>query len=335
MHVLHRCVLTIFIVFATVSTVALAESCRPERTLINCAPAAAFQTTKPVDARALVFDDGTEFSTALTAQSRIRGEPRRETSESAPPENLSRVTDDTLGRLFCRRDDHPFLPSGATAGISCESKSTGSMPDPRQVARSMFDRLDLPSLRLGMNPRLGMVNLSTWFWVEGYDGMLIPLTDNLVLTHDECQQVVERDADGNVALDSDGAPVTHRECRTISDTLTVDVRAWPRAFDWSFGDNHGKLVPCPDQAGCPGGVGRPYTDPYTASPIAHAYHWSSLGINGDADAYTVGLTITFGAEYRFSINGASASGWASLRDRELTWTASHRVQEAQAVLTRP
>lgn len=199
----------------------------------------------------------------------------------------------------------------------------------------MFDRLDLPSLRLGMNPRLGMVNLSTWFWVEGYDGMLIPLTDNLVLTHDECQQVVERDADGNVALDSDGAPVTHRECRTISDTLTVDVRAWPRAFDWSFGDNHGKLVPCPDQAGCPGGVGRPYTDPYTASPIAHAYHWSSLGINGDADAYTVGLTITFGAEYRFSINGASASGWASLRDRELTWTASHRVQEAQAVLTRP
>ena len=41
----------------------------------------------------------------------------------------------------------------------------------------MFDRLELPSLRLGMNPQLGMLAVQTWFWAEGYDGNVIPLTE--------------------------------------------------------------------------------------------------------------------------------------------------------------
>ena len=80
---------------------------------------------------------------------------------------------------------------------------------------------------------------------------------------------------------------------------------------------------------------QPYTEQRAASPIAHVYRLSSLGQGGVADAYTVQLGITFGAEYRFSTNGASASGWQSLGDRGLSWSASHQVREAQAVLTRP
>jgi hypothetical protein len=237
--------------------------------------------------------------------------------------------------LFCRRDDAPFLPAGATAGIPCDGPTRTALPDPREVARSMFDRLDLPSLRLGMNPQLGMVAVPTWFWAEGYDGNVIPLTDNLVLTHEECHRVVDTDAAGSVLLDEGGAPVSHRECRAVSDTLTVEVRAWPRAYQWMFGDEHGTRVHCPDIDACTAGLGLPYTNPRTPSPIAHAYRWTSLGKNGDADAYTIRLAITFGAQFRFSTNGASLSGWESLGDRDLAWTARHRVQEAQAVLTRP
>ena len=199
----------------------------------------------------------------------------------------------------------------------------------------MFDRLDLPSLRINMNPRLGMVNVPTWFWIEGYNGDVLPLTDNLVITHEECRHVLERDANGDAILDSTGAPATRRECQTISDTLTVQVRAWPKTFDWTFGDSHAQIVPCPDIAACPAGIGVPFTDVRSPSPIAHAYHWSSLGANGPEDAYSVGLTITFGAQFRFSINGNSGAGWEDLGDRNLSWSASHKVQEAQAVLTRP
>lgn len=186
-----------------------------------------------------------------------------------------------------------------------------------------------------MNPRRGMVAVPTWFWVEGYGGDVIPLTDNLQVTHQDCHTAIEREGNGQARLDSGGAPITRQDCHTITDTLTVDVRVWPKSFDWSFGDNVGQSVACQDLSSCSAGIGLPFTDIGTPSPIAHAYRFSSLGINGASDAYTVGLAVTFGAQYRFSINGHSGQGWQDLGERALGWTTSHAVQEAQAVLTRP
>jgi hypothetical protein len=240
-----------------------------------------------------------------------------------------------LAPIYCRHDDYAFLPPDAQAGIPCDSRTTSQTPDPHQIAQSMFDQLNLPSLRIGMNPRLGMVAVPTWLWVEGYDGAILPLKDTMVLQHQECHSVVERDPSGIPVLDGSRAPSTRRECQTISDTLTVEVRAWPRIFLWNFGDNHSLKVRCVDLAACPAGIGLPFTDVHKPSPIAHAYKWSSLGANGAADAYSIALVITFGAQYRFSINGTSQGGWQGLNDRDLLWTAMHRVQEAQAVLTRP
>ena len=81
--------------------------------------------------------------------------------------------------------------------------------------------------------------------------------------------------------------------------------------------------------------GRADVDAFHQSTVQHPYVWSSLGVNGGADAYTIKLAINFAAEYRVSINGNDQGGWHGLSARELTWTASHQVQEAQAVLTRP
>jgi hypothetical protein len=314
-----------------------AQSCSSLQTPSTCTPSGSIRAELgPFDVQGLVLDlkqDG--FKTELKATLKRAGSSPPAQQTSNPTEIASRATGAAGLSLFCRRDDAPFLPPGATAGLPCEGPTRTAMPDPRDIARSMFDRLDLPSLRLGMNPQLGMVAVPTWFWAEGYDGKVIPLTDNLVLTHEECHRVIDRDADGSVLLDGDGAPVSHRECRAISDTLTVEVRVWPRSYQWTFGDEHGMTIQCPDIGACPAGLGRPYTNPRTPSPIAHAYRWSSLGKNGDADAYTIRLAITFGAQFRFSTNGASRSGWESLGDRDLTRSANHRVQEAQAVLTRP
>ncbi len=50
-------------------------------------------------------------------------------------------------------------------------------------------------------------------------------------------------------------------------------------------------------------------------------------------AYTVSLAIAFAAHYRYRLDEAPLSQWADLDTRHPIWSASHPVQEAQAVLT--
>ena len=319
------------------ATSAVAESCVSPQTLIGCSPSVSIRAKSgQYDVEGLVYDLGDRgFKIALTAVARDPGGEHSGHSGGPNFDPRSLPTGTIVRPIVCRRDDYAFLPPRALAGLPCDTTSSGESTDPRQIARAMFDQMDMPSLRLGMNPQLGMVAVPTWFWVEGYDGDVIPLTDNLVLTHEECHRVANRDANGLLQLDANGTPLTHEECRTLSDTMTVEVRVWSRTFAWSFGDDNGTTISCPDATACPAGVGQPYTDPRSPSPIAHAYRWSSLGANGVADAYTIGLRITFGAQYRFSTNGGSLNGWQGLGDRDLSWTATHKVQEAQAVLTGP
>jgi hypothetical protein len=270
------------------------------------------------------------FRTSLSAVS------QQAPTVSAPSQDPSNSPSGPIvANGYCWHDDHAFLPAGAQSGISCDATTTAATPDPYQVALSLLSHLDLPDLRIDMNPRLGMVAVPTWFWVEGYRGDVIPMSATLPLPREECHSVANRDASGAAVLGSGGSPSTHQSCRTVYDTLTVQVRAWPKTFQWSFGDSESQTIACPELATCSAGVGEPYTDSSRPSPIAHSYRWSSLGVNGSADAYKIDLTIDFGAQYRFSINGRSGSGWQGLGDRALGWNAGQRVQEAQAVLTRP
>ncbi len=45
-----------------------------------------------------------------------------------------------------------------------------SARDPREAADSVLANLPMPNIALRANPRLGLVNLPSWWWVEGYDG---------------------------------------------------------------------------------------------------------------------------------------------------------------------
>jgi hypothetical protein len=198
--------------------------------------------------------------------------------------------------------------------------------------------MTLPDVRIGMNPRLGMVGVPTWFWVEGYDGGARVLNSSISATRQECHPTVERDARGDAVLGEDGAPATHETCHTFTDTLSVEVRAWPKQYAWDFGDAHAISVPCSDGSACPRGLGQAFSAVSGAGPgprIEHAYTWSSLARSGSLDAYSVGLGITFGAQFRFGLNSTPNSTWQTLNDRTLTWADLHQVREAQAILVRP
>jgi hypothetical protein len=236
--------------------------------------------------------------------------------------------------IYCRRDDYMFLPPDALGGIPCVSIPTQAPFDPRPLAVRMAQQLPPPDLRIGMNPAKGMVNVPTWFWVEGYDGGTLSQSQTVLQQQTDCHTVPERGPGGLAVLGSDGRPTTHTDCVTTDTTFVVDVRLFPDHYAWDFGDNHAQAFSCGGQGDCPAALGVPYIDATHQSTVQHPYVWSSLGV-GAADAYTVKLAIDFAAQYRVSINGSDQGGWHSLSSRELTWTASHQVQEAQAVLTRP
>jgi hypothetical protein len=203
------------------------------------------------------------------------------------------------------------------------------------LAVKMAAQLPPPDLRIAMNPAKGMVNVPTWFWVEGYDGRALSQSETVLQQQTVCHLVADRGPGGLAALGDDGRPRTHTDCVTTDTTFVVEVSLWPNHYAWDFGDSHSKAFSCGGQGDCPDALGSPYVDPVHQSTVRHPYVWSSLGVNGSADAYTVKLAINFAAQYRVSINGNDQGGWHGLSDRELTWTASHQVQEAQAVLTRP
>jgi hypothetical protein len=170
--------------------------------------------------------------------------------------------------------------------------------------------------------------------VEGYDGGLLSQSETVLEAHETCRFIAIRDASGRPVLDVDGRPRVRRECNIETTRFVIDVRLWPSRLAWDFGDKHGQTFACPGMGDCGDALGQPFVDTAHPSPVQHPYVWSSLGVNGTDDAYTIRLGITFAAQYRVSVNG-SGSGWRGLPPRDLNWVVSHQVREAQAVLTRP
>jgi hypothetical protein len=227
-----------------------------------------------------------------------------------------------------------FLPPEAFAGLPCAGTTRSDHINPYAIAVQLAAQLAPPDLQIKMNPAKGLVRVPTWFWVEGYDGRVLSDSKTALETHEECRFVVSRDDRGQPMLDADRMPRTRRQCRVETTTFVIDVRLWPRQLAWDFGDQHGQHFSCRGQGECGGALGQAFVDMRHPSPVQHPYVWTSLGANGLQDAYTISLGITFGAEYRVSVNG-SGGGWQGLPDRGLSWMASHQVREAQAVLTRP
>jgi hypothetical protein len=228
-----------------------------------------------------------------------------------------------------------FLPPNALGGIPCLSVPSNQHFDATALAVRLAAEVPPPELRIGMNPLKGMVRLPTWFWVEGYDGGTISDAQTEREEDTICHTVPIRGPDGLAELDATGRPRTRQDCRTDTTIFDVQVRLYPSHYAWDFGDSHTTDFACSGTGDCPNALGLPFIDAGHESPVQHPYVWSSLGVNGVADAYTVKLAIVFAADYRVSINGQDQGGWKGLSPRTLQWTANHQVQEAQAVLTRP
>ena len=71
--------------------------------------------------------------------------------------------------------------------------------DPTAIAAALLGIVPVPPVQVGANPDTGLVAMSSWYWVEGYDGSTLSGSE------------------------------------TLGDT-TVEVRIRPERYEWAFGD---------------------------------------------------------------------------------------------------
>ncbi|HVA23595.1 MAG TPA: hypothetical protein VMW62_04305 [Chloroflexota bacterium] len=121
----------------------------------------------------------------------------------------------------------------------------GGSTNPYQVAVNIETHIPLPSIRLEMNPNLGLVAMPGWFWVDGYDGR--PFGGSRTVT---------------IPPAVPGGP---------SNSFTVTVRIWGNRYEWNFGDGTSPIE---------GSLGKPYPQ---QSDIQHSYQFSSFGLQSGFD----------------------------------------------------
>jgi hypothetical protein len=139
---------------------------------------------------------------------------------------------------------------------------------------------------------------------------------------------------GEVRTQSGTASESHAECRLNNDLLqcravttsiAVDLRETPTRYTWDFGDNRTGQDRHPAQFSNATGLGRAYTDPYTASPVAHKYVQSSLKFF-EAGGFPIVLRISWDTAFR--VNGGD---WQGLDPVIGTFQARHQVRESWPV----
>jgi len=188
---------------------------------------------------------------------------------------------------------------------------TGPVPhiDGHALAISAEQEFPLPGITLEANPNPGRVNIDTWFWVSGYNGSILTHSKTQHASHRECRLL-------------NGIP----DCRTVDDSVTVVVHLTPKNYEWTFGDDRNNSARFDNKDG----LGRAYTDPdpRDASPVAHAYHWSSINYVNQG-GYPIALTVDWSAE--FSANGG---GFQGIPDVVHAYDGRHPVRQIQSIVTR-
>jgi hypothetical protein len=176
------------------------------------------------------------------------------------------------------------------------------------VALNVTHELGFPPIALKVNPDPGLAQLESWFWVQNYGGEVRSRTGTASETHAECRL--------NAGV---------LECRSVTNSITVDVRETPTRYAWDFGDGRTGQDGHPASFIAADGLGRAYSDPYKSSSVKHKYVQSSLKFF-EAGGFPIVLHITWAAAFR--VNGGA---WQDLDQVTGTFESRHQVRESWPV----
>lgn len=197
------------------------------------------------------------------------------------------------------------FPTPSSPGITTGFAPVGAVPhiDAWSLALSAEHEAPPPPITLRANPDPGVVAVPSWFWIQGYDGGTINHSKTQHASHTECRLL-------------NGVP----DCRTVDDSVTVNVRLTPTNYTWDFGDGRGGSVQrYPPEKG----LGRPYTDASHESPVQWSYEFDSRAF---ASGFPIRLTITFSGVFE-----ANGSGWRGLPTIDNSWATGLVMRQVQTL----
>jgi hypothetical protein len=217
----------------------------------------------------------------------------------------------------------------------------------RQLGQDAFGDAAMPDIQLRANPDPGITGIPTWFWVDpaSYGGQAFSYTVAMPVQWMEYWDTLEHHHDVNRGPCPDDPTLTcttahdwdelihHQQEHT--DHASVTVTFSPAQFAWAFGDD--SQAPRSDSHAAFGdlrGMGKPYTDPYTPSPVAHNYRQSSLAFF-DQGGFPIQLNVTWSASatWQFTSDlGDNESGSLTFGSRVGQYVVRHQVRESQPVL---
>ena len=216
-----------------------------------------------------------------------------------------------------------------------------------QIGHELDGDAPLPAIEVRANPDPGITGIPTWFWVDPatYGGQTFTTSasvpvgwtlywDEIVHHHDVSSGPCSDDPSQQCTTTHDwDETVTHHE--EHQDWITVTVEFSPAQFAWDFGD---------DQAAWRDdshasfdtlkGMGQPYINPHTPSPVAHNYRESSFKVF-DQGGFPIRLSVTWSATatWHFTSDlGDNISGTRTFGARANQYTLRHQVRESQPVL---
>jgi hypothetical protein len=216
-----------------------------------------------------------------------------------------------------------------------------------QIGRELDGDAPLPGIQINANPDPGITGIPTWFWVNraSYAGQTFSASnaiavpwmlywDEIVHHHDVSTSPCENDPSRQCTTTHDwDETVTHHE--EHQDLITVTVDFSPVQFAWDFGDDtQNRRSESHAAFGDVKGMGQPYVDPHTPSPVAHNYSESSLNFF-DQGGFPIQLSVTWSATatWHFTSDlGDNASGTRTFGARVGQYSARHQVRESQPVL---
>jgi len=156
-----------------------------------------------------------------------------------------------------------------SAGAGGVGVLTGPPPPCEPGPYDLDGSVTIPGFGIASGPRLGIVNISTWFWTTPYTGGVVP-----------------------------SRTVTARRQLCNGDTPYVksyqaEVDLWPETYTWSWGDgkpDYGGSCLDPTDARNPHQCSDDALGQQNQASVAHTYTDSSLGLS---QGYVVRLTVQF------------------------------------------
>jgi len=216
-----------------------------------------------------------------------------------------------------------------------------------QLGQDAVQDAALPNIQLRANPDPGITGIPTWFWVDpvSYGGQAFSYTvampvqwteywDTIEHHHDVSSGPCPDDPTQTCTTTHDWDELVHHQ-QEHTDRVSVTVTFSPVQFAWDFGDDRRSWRPESHASfGDLKGMGQPFVDPHTPSPVVHNYSESSLNFF-DQGGFPIHISVTWTATatWHFTSDlGDNASGTRTFGARVGQYAIRHQVRESQPVI---